>query len=363
MNNIIQENNRLKGRLEFDDHKLLYHLKDVMDWLEGKPIVPLHIDLGPTKNCNIRCIYCFSEYQPGKDRYLPRDVYVNLIKDAGRLGIKSIAIIGEGEPLMNKHTPEAIIEGKKAGVDLGLATNGVLLKKEEMEDILRSLVWIRFNLSASNPENYKKIHRKKPELFYTVIENIKKTVEIKKEKNLPVTIGVQTVLIPEILNDLIDLTKLSKEIGVDYFEIKQWSFNQNNRYKFELDWYTKANEVLKKAESLSDKNFKVIVKWNYIKSGGVRSYNKCYALPFLIQVSGDGCVYTCAHFFGEERFKYGDLRVQSLEEILNSERYKTVMNDIIENYDVHTCPTCCRHENINRFLWKLVHPPAHVNFI
>ena len=44
-------------------------------------------------------------------------------------------------------------------------------------------------------------------------------------------------------------------------------------------WYTKANEVLKKAESLSDKNFKVIVKWNYIKSGGV-SYNKCYALPF-----------------------------------------------------------------------------------
>ena len=33
MNNIIQENNQLKGRLEFDDHKLLYHLKDVMDGL------------------------------------------------------------------------------------------------------------------------------------------------------------------------------------------------------------------------------------------------------------------------------------------------------------------------------------------
>ena len=50
---------------------------------------------------------------------------------------------------MNKHTLEAIIEGKKAGVDLGLATNGVFIKKEEME-ISSVFVWIRFNLSASN---------------------------------------------------------------------------------------------------------------------------------------------------------------------------------------------------------------------
>ena len=42
------------------------------------------------------------------------------------------------------------------------------------------------------------------------------------------------------------------------------------------------------------------------------------------------CIYLCT-FFGEERFKYGDL--SSVFEILNSERYKTVMNDI-ENYDV-----------------------------
>ena len=61
-----------------DSHKLTWHLDRVRDWLEGKRIVPIHIDVGLSKGCNIRCEYCFGVlqgnfYKKGADIFFPRE--------------------------------------------------------------------------------------------------------------------------------------------------------------------------------------------------------------------------------------------------------------------------------------------------
>ena len=54
----------------------------------------------------------------------------------------------------------------------------------------------------------------------------------------------------------------------------------------------------------------------------------------------------------------------SYYDMIKGDRYWAVQRDIVENIDVHCdCTIGCRQDYINTFLWDLMNPPAHVNFI
>ncbi|MCG8509879.1 MAG: iron-sulfur cluster assembly protein, partial [Rhodospirillales bacterium] len=44
-------------------HKMYWHLDRVNDWVKGKRVAPIHIDVGLSKGCNIRCHYCYGVTQ------------------------------------------------------------------------------------------------------------------------------------------------------------------------------------------------------------------------------------------------------------------------------------------------------------
>ncbi|MFC1825718.1 radical SAM protein, partial [Thermodesulfobacteriota bacterium] len=110
----------MKDSYFMNSNKLLWHLDRVNDWINGKRIAPIHIDVGLSKGCNIRCHYCFGAmqgnfYQKGSETYFPREALLKYIKEAGEIGVKSMGFIGEGEPLLNPYVYEAILEGKRSG--------------------------------------------------------------------------------------------------------------------------------------------------------------------------------------------------------------------------------------------------------
>lgn len=352
-------------------HKLHWHLDRVNDWNQGKRIPPLHIDMGISRGCNIKCHYCFgikqgNLYGKGSDQYMAKDTLVNFFKDAGPAGVRSIAIIGEAEPLMNPHVYEAI---ETSTVDLSLATNGILLNtSRDGEMALEKLKWIRFNISAASHNSYLKIHASKD--FQKVIDSISFCVKRKREQNLDVTIGLQMVLTPKDIDEVIPLAKLGKELGVDYLVVKQCSDDMLNT----LGVYKKLNknseqkyiDIFKEAESLSSDSYSVIVKWKQLQNNGVRGYDNCLGAPFLLYGRGDGKLFSCGDFFHGENEKYclGDLSKNSFAEILQSDQYWDNIAAVIKNIDVHKdCYTNCRTNSINEYLWTLKHPPAHKNFI
>ena len=357
--------------LQLEGTKLLWHMDRVEEWLCGKRIAPLHIDVGLSKGCNIRCEYCFGAMQGNlyKRRFditFPREPLLRYVREAGEIGVRSMAFIGEAEPLLNPYVYEAIKEGKKAGVDISLGTNGILYDTGKAgEEALEYLTWIRFNISAASYESYLKIHRSKD--FYTAIKKIEFCVKTKVKKRLDVTIGLQMVLTPNNYKEVIPLAKLGRELGVDYLVVKQCSDAQDNTLGFykRLEEYDNFFDVLKEAEKYSEDNYKVIIKWNMIKNKGKRNYDRCLGAPFLLYSSGDGKIYPCGMFFDryEEEFRLGDLLNQSLKEIIESKRYEEVMLKV-SKLNVHTfCYSNCRTHFVNEFLWKLLHPPAHINFI
>ena len=96
----------------------------------------------------------------------------------------------------------------------------------------------------------------------------------------------------------------------------------------------------------------------------VRSYQSCYATPFFWgYIMADGSVYGCSAFLGNEKFCYGNINEAKFREIWEGEKRKTNYEFVRNELNIDECRENCRMDEINRYLWKLKHPPEHINFI
>jgi len=350
---------------KMDGHKLMYHGERIKEWQTGKRIAPLYIDMGITQTCNIACEYCYYAVPENKKAdMIPTDALIRFLNEAAEIGTKAIGFLGDGEPMIHPGVYDAVVAGAKAGLSMSLSTNGVIMREERLLELLESLVWLRFNVSAASPEKFAKVMGTSQDNFHAAVENIRKCTEIKKKYGLKTTLGLQMVLVPECSDEIVAYAEMGKDLGVDYAVIKQCS--ENEHYKLDsIDLeYAKHEAALKKAESLSDENYNVIIKWIKMRNNGVRSYDHCFGCEFLPQISGNGDVYNCGNFFGNKDFYMGNIAEESFKDIVFGERYREVMDRVKTSVDVHTaCGINCRQNEINEFLWKLDSPMAHVNFV
>lgn len=363
-----------------DGCKLQYHQDRVKKWLKGERIAPITIDCALTTQCGYRCVYCYGKMQCiNQYPALSKEVIFNFLEDAAEIGVKAVSFVSDGESTCNPHLYDAIVYGRQKGLDMALGTNGYLLKDDRLEEFLPCLTYLRFNISAGEKERYAYIHGCKSECFDKVKETIRKSVEIKKNKKLNVTIGLQMVLMPEFKDQILPLAELGKELGVDYLVIKHCSDDEDSTLGVDYSKYKDLELILKEAENLSTKDYLVAVKWSKILSGGKRKYAHCYGPPFILQLSGSGLVAPCGMLFNDKysKFHIGNIREKRFKEIWQSDRYWEVMGIISsDKFDpAHDCGTLCLQHKVNEFLWDLknekalladsdnVEKPMHLNFI
>ncbi len=373
----MKEKNK-KTDLILDGHKLAWHKERVEAWLNGERVAPITIDCALTRRCNYKCSYCFGQLQLNDEKKMTKDVIFNFLDDAAEIGVKAISFVSDGESTCSPHLYEAIKKGKENNIDMALGTNGSLLKEDKLEEMLMNLTYLRFNISAGEPKRYLEIHGCNEDFFNRVNEKIKKCVEIKKDKGLEVTIGLQMVLLPEFQDQIIPLSKLGKKLGVDYLVIKHCSDDEKGSLGVDYSKYFSLINLLKKAESFSDNKYLVKAKWSKILSGGKRKYKECYAPPLFLQMSGSGLVATCGGFFNNKYKKYhiGNIAEKRFKDIWKSEKYWKVMNSLIsKDFNAKTdCAALCIQHKVNEYLWDLKkgniklkdpegNPPEHINFI
>lgn len=366
------------SHLILDGHKLNWHKDRVEAWLKGERIAPITIDCALTRRCNYKCIYCYSQLQINDEKKMTRDVIFRFLDDAAEIGVKAISFVSDGESTCSPYFYDAILRGKSNGLDVALATNGFLLEDKRLEEILPSLTYIRFNMSSADPKRYAEIMGCKESNFPKVCNTIKKTVEVKNKNKLDVTIGLQMVLLPQIMDQVMPLAQLGKSLRVDYTVIKHCSDDEAGKLGVDYSKYFELVELLKKAESLSSDGYLVKAKWSKILSGGKKSYRQCYGPPFILQLSGSGLVAPCGMLFNSKYKKYhiGNICEKSFKEIWKSDRYWEVMNLLAsEQFDAQKmCGTLCLQHKVNEFLWDVKKGKAgisqmrqegmkHINFI
>jgi MoaA/NifB/PqqE/SkfB family radical SAM enzyme len=364
--------------LILDGHKLTWHKERVDAWLRGEKIAPITIDCALTRRCTYKCVYCYGQLQENDEKKMTQDVIFRFLDDAVEIGVKAISFISDGESTCSPYLYDAILRGEANGLDMALGTNGHLLRDERLKEILPALTYLRFNISAAHPERYAEIHGCKKGCYFKVIDTIKACIEIKKRMMLNVTIGLQMVLLPEFVDQIIPLAKLGKELGVDYFVIKHCSDDEKGSLGVDYSKYKDMIDILKNAEEYSDDKYIVRAKWSKILSGGKRNYSQCYGPPFIMQLSGSGLVAPCGMLFNSRYKKYhiGNIVDKSFKEIWQSNRYWEVINILAsEKFDARTmCGSLCLQHKVNEFLWDIKigkpvlkeesdSPPMHVNFI
>ncbi len=353
-------------KYKIDSHKLIYHLPRVCDWLEGKNVNPIYMEISPVGSCNHRCVFCAYDFIGYPNRKLHCDRLLTFIDEAKEAGVKSILYAGEGEPLLHPDIEKFIVHSNNSGIDVGLFTNGQLLREGLAEAILPFLTFVRFSVNGGTKENYAEVHKVKPEIFERVVTNIKKVVNIKKENSLDVVIGVQYVLLPENIDYLLDAVKTLKDVGVDYFVIKPF-VQQNHLQSYKIgDQFNLSSivNILDEAENFSNEVFTVIARKESFEGYGKRTYKHCYGTSFISVLNSAGDIATCLPYWDKEEFTFANIYDNTFEDIWLGGRRKKIKGYLENELNVQECPPNCRPNAINEFLWEIRNPTVkHINFV
>ncbi|WP_035587166.1 radical SAM protein [Hippea jasoniae] len=350
-------------QFSLDSHKLHYHPDRVAEFLKKGDCYPLYVEISPVGSCNHRCIFCAYDYIGYPNRKLKKERLLEFLEEVKEAGVKSMLYAGEGEPLMHPDIDDFVVRTKELGIDVGMFTNGELLKDRLSDKAIGSLTFLRFSVNGGDRKTYSEIHQR--DRFDKVIENIEYVKKLKEDKKLETTLGVQFVLLPENIDSLENLIFILRDIGVDYLSIKPFVLqNENQFYRnrgFDIDIYA----YFKKIEAYSNENFKVVARLNAFKKYGKRTYKHCYGCNFITILDSGGNLISCLPYLGKEEFMYGNIYENSFKEIWHSEKRKQVKELLEKQLDVQkVCPPNCRPNAINEYLYELKHPSvAHVNFI
>ena len=321
-----------EGALILDSHKLSYHTDRVEAWEAGERIAPVSVDMSLTRACGAMCSFCYAMMQESQARSsIKISNALNLLDDFAAIGIRSVSLVSDGESTLSNAYVPFIQHAAELGIDVGNATNAWEWEPEKIEQILPHMTWVRFTVAAGRPESYASIMYKGPEhteVFDRAIKHIKYAVALKKRKSLSVTLGIQMVLMPHLKDEIIPFAQLGLDLGVDYAVIKHCSDDEQHSLGIDYSQYESLHDLLTQAESMSNEQTKIIVKWDKIKDGDKPSYRRFYGPQFLLQISGSGLVAPSGMFFNARYSKLhiGNFTEERFIDIWKSERYWRAMN-------------------------------------
>jgi len=341
----------------FDACKLAWYKDRLEQFTQGQYQMPITIDMGIHKGCNMRCIFCYGTYQKPSMDYIPTDRLLMVAQDAGRAGVKGVAIIGDGEPTLNEGLYPFVEALTNHGVESAVATNGLLLDKQKTDILTKNCTWVRFNISAVG-NKYPQIHKGTTEADF---QRLKGIIGHAAKNNDNCTIGMQMVLVPQCFDQVIPMAQLGIDLGVDYVQIKQFSDTGSGMpMHFDMNRYDEVVNILKEAEAMTTDKTKIVIKWKAIedtkKITGEKKwdFDYCVDLPFLFQMSGNGKCYPCGYLFNKDEYCYGDVTKQRLWDILHSRRYWDVIEKISKIPLKDLCEGQCRHCMTNQFMDKFL---------
>jgi MoaA/NifB/PqqE/SkfB family radical SAM enzyme len=372
-----------------DGTKLRWYADRVRAWERGERIAPVTIDMALTTTCNAGCEFCYRFLQKNENHKIKTEHMTAFLDDCAEIGVKGVSLVSDGESSISPCYAHTISHGHSLGLSIASGTNAYLLRGDLLEEVFPKLTYLRVNISAGEQERYDEIMgtKGKPDFFSQVCQNIRDMVRMKKAGLSQCTVGMQMVFKPDYEDQLIPLAKLAVELEADYLVIKHCSDDEFGTLGVKYGDYERTYPTLLAAQSLSNDRTRIQVKWSKINectaNGAVRTYQRCYGAPFLLQISGTGLVAPCGMLFNE-RYKewahMGNITQQRFKDIWQSEKYWQTMKYLAsEQFNAQQmCGSLCLQHSLNKALdfykkgnFKLDDiepkkgemPPEHLSFI
>ncbi len=284
-----------------------------------------YLRVSVTQRCNFRCQYCMPEkpfeWIP-KENLLSYEQMFKFIKVAISNGIKKIRITG-GEPLVRDDLDKFIsmINEYDSSIDLGLTTNGYLLKTQAKK--LKEAGLKRINISLDSLERETFWYLTKKDVLSKVLEGIDEAIKV------GIKVKINSVVLKKINeNEILSLYEFAKQRDIqirfiEYME-NEMAYNQlktltsqeilsiiSTKYSFE----TIKNSVNSAAKLYKDNQ-------GYI-FGIIEPYDDSFCSTCnRIRLSAEGDLIPCLYYEDSINIKGSMLSKKDLENVL----FKVVQN-------------------------------------
>ncbi|MAG50763.1 hypothetical protein CL621_03965 [archaeon] len=330
-------------------------IERLLDWACGKKVSPITIELNPTEKCNLKCKSCWQRANDTKTNELSTDKLLSIVKEAAELGVKEFRIPGSGEPFVRNDILDVMKEIKKHNMYGLLITNGTLLTKEIVEELVK-ISWDCITFSIDGPDAETNDYLRGNGVFEKIIKNLVLLKNIKKDKPL---IRFNVVLSNKNYNKLHEMILLAHNFGckdVQFQAMTVWgeegkNLLLNQKQKGELPRYIeKAREFSEKyniftdienslgAELINNTN-----KMDEVIKEKSNGENKFLSLPcfepfYNMIIRPDGSVGPCAVFGKEES---DNISEKTLKEVWFGDVFNKMRASLLDKQLFSFCKQCC----------------------
>ena len=190
---------------------------------------PISINIDLTTACNFSCPHCVDSKLLNSGDYLDLETVKRSIETLQKSGMRSVIIIGGGEPTIHKNFEAIVRFISERGLQIGIATNGSRLEKvASIAEMLKDGDWLRISIDAGKESTFFKSHRPRGRVS---LESILGNALQVKKLNSKITLGYSYVIAWEgisvngheltaNINEMDLAVSLAKEYAFDYVSFK-----------------------------------------------------------------------------------------------------------------------------------------------
>jgi len=281
-----------------DVNALLDEAKWTID--ESTEILSRHhlkvVQIEGNSHCNQRCYFCPVSLHPKPIHTMALDFYEDIIEQISiyRSTIQAVFMINYNEPTVDKFFIERIRILKKFDLPICINTNGTGLNKKKIDEIVKlgGLRYLSINLSTLDPDQYARDRSGKQLDKLRENVNYLKSIPIAEEMAIAV-LGTNDDRHRQ------NYEQIREAYGDGYFEVKYF-------------------EIMDRAGAL---NVGQTMETPIQHLRGCENLGSRPVQHLTINAHGE-CVICCEDYY--EKYKVGDLKHQSVEEILTGEKMRQI---------------------------------------
>jgi len=308
--------------------------------LNNPPYLPITLDVEPTTGCNFRCTMCQVSSPNFKSQNMSIETFKNFIAQNKQL--LKIKLQGMGEPTVNNKFLDMIDIANRAGITVEFTTNGSLLEKEFIAELLKKKISkITISIDGATKETFEKIRVKSN--FNEIIKNIHLLIQQSKKIYLRPQICAWTVVQRDNIHEFENIFYLSNQIGFDelsyQFHISDWG--KQEWHKINKDKLIDINQKKTFINNMKQKKgFKTKVN---IFSENILSFEKKCKWPVRSSyIDNQGYVSPCCIIGDSKVVNFGNINQNNYSEIWKSAEYTQFRKSINENKIPSFCKNCYR---------------------
>ncbi len=341
---------------------------------EGRPDpeppgqAPISINLDLTTACNFRCDHCI-DWDILNTKHRHNDTVLrSSVETMAQRGLRSVILIGGGEPTLYPGFPDFVRFLKDLGLDAAVVSNGSRGDRLlEIADVLEERDWVRLSLDSGSNELFRAMH--KPVRKSLTLDEICSWIPKIKARNPRFRLGFSYIIvwsgaardevpIHENIHEIVMATERAKAAGFDYIALKPILERTAEGAEVMDGSHAKVAKIrteVDKALALADASFDVYVSTNLrvLEEGNWHEYTRqprtCH-MQALRQVLTPIGLYNCPAHRGVQKARIADKEVALP---------RRELVDLMDRFDAsHECrEVTCLYNQVNWWLEKMIEDP------